>query len=135
MIEDSGQAPSNIESGIIMNTTHADAPEAISHPPIPQEAFDWYDEYAHGIIDRRTFMNRLATLTAAGFSMSVLLGTLMPNYAHAEQVSFNDPAIKARYVVFPSPKRTRRRSRLPRHAHGGERQGSRRSSWCMRTAA
>jgi carboxymethylenebutenolidase len=23
---------------------------------IPQEAFDWYDEYAHGFIDRRTFM-------------------------------------------------------------------------------
>ena len=55
-------------------------------------------------------MNRLATLTAAGFSMSVLLGTLMPNYAQAEQVSFNDPTIKARYVVFPSPKRTRRRA-------------------------
>lgn len=71
--------------------------------PIPQEAFDWYDEYAHGIIDRRTFMSRLSTLAAAGFSMSLLLGTLMPNYAQAEQVSFNDPAIKARYEVFPSP--------------------------------
>lgn len=23
---------------------------------IPQEAFDWYDEYAHGLIDRRTFL-------------------------------------------------------------------------------
>lgn len=22
---------------------------------IPQEAFDWYDEYAHGLIDRREF--------------------------------------------------------------------------------
>jgi dienelactone hydrolase len=86
-----------------MNTMHADTPETISHPPIPQEAFDWYDEYAHGIIDRRTFMGRLSTLAAAGFSMSLLLSTLMPDYAHAEQVSFNDPDIKARYVVFPSP--------------------------------
>jgi carboxymethylenebutenolidase len=73
------------------------------HPPIPQEAFDWYDEYAHGIIDRRTFLNRLATLSAAGFSMSVLLSVLMPDYARAAQVSFNDPAIRARYVTFPSP--------------------------------
>jgi len=71
--------------------------------PIPQEAFDWYDEYAHGIIDRRTFMNRLSTLAAAGFSMNVLLAALIPNYANAEQVSFNDPDIKARYVNFPSP--------------------------------
>jgi carboxymethylenebutenolidase len=86
-----------------MNTMPAAASEAISHPPIPQEAFDWYDEYAHGIIDRRTFMHRLSTLAAAGFSMTVLLSALMPNYAHAEQVSFNDPDIKARYVTFPSP--------------------------------
>ena len=35
--------------------------------------------------------------------MSVLLSALMPNYASAEQVSFNDPDIKARYAVFPSP--------------------------------
>lgn len=71
--------------------------------PIPQEAFDWYDEYAHGIIDRRTFMARLAKLSAAGFTMPVLLGALLPNYAKAEQVSFNDPDLKARYVTFPSP--------------------------------
>lgn len=77
--------------------------EAPAHQPIPQEAFDWYDEYAHGIIDRRTFMSRLATLTAAGFTMNTLLSVLMPNYAQAEQVSFNDATIKARYVTFPSP--------------------------------
>ncbi|MBU2984616.1 dienelactone hydrolase family protein [Saccharophagus degradans] len=82
-----------------VNTSSA----ATSHP-IPQEAFDWYDEYAHGIIDRRTFMRRLATLTAAGLSLSVLTSALMPNYAEAEQVSFNDPDIKASYSTFTSPK-------------------------------
>ncbi len=71
--------------------------------PIPQEAFDWYDEYAHGIIDRRTFMARLATLTAAGLTMGSLLAVLMPDYAAAEQVSFNDPEIKASYETFESP--------------------------------
>lgn len=70
---------------------------------IPQEAFDWYDEYAHGVIDRRTFMSRLATLTATGLSMSALVAALTPNYAAAEQVSFNDPDITARYAVFSSP--------------------------------
>lgn len=89
-----------------MDPMHTSVPgtETHSHPPIPQEAFDWYDQYAHGIIDRRTFMGRLSTLAVAGFSMSVLLGALMPDYAHAEQVSFNDPEIKGRYVAFPSPK-------------------------------
>ena len=71
--------------------------------PIPQEAFDWYDEYAHGMIDRRTFMDRLATLTTATLTMGTILGVLMPNYALAEQVSFNDPEIKATYETFPSP--------------------------------
>lgn len=72
-------------------------------PSIPQEAFDWYDEYAHGLIDRRTFMTRLSTLTTAGLTMSALLGALLPQYAFAEQVSFNDEGIKAQYVTFPSP--------------------------------
>jgi carboxymethylenebutenolidase len=71
--------------------------------PIPQEAFDWYDEYAHGLIDRRTFINRLTTLSAVGFSLGTLLPALMPNYAEAAQVSFNDPEITPRYVTFPSP--------------------------------
>lgn len=71
--------------------------------PIPQEAFDWYDEYAHGFIDRRTFLARLGGLAAAGYSLTALTAALMPNYAEAEQVSFNDPEIKARYETFPSP--------------------------------
>lgn len=71
--------------------------------PIPQEAFDWYDEYAHGVIDRRTFLARLSTLGALGLSMGVLLPALTPNYALAEQVSFNDPDILASYATLPSP--------------------------------
>ena len=70
---------------------------------IPQEAFDWYDEYAHGEIDRRTFMKKLGGLAALGFSMSVLTSALLPNYLFAEQVSFNDDGIKASYEEFDSP--------------------------------
>ena len=70
---------------------------------IPQEAFDWYDEYAHGDIDRRTFLSRLATLTGAGISISLLTSALIPNYALAEQVSFNDSDINASFADFESP--------------------------------
>ncbi|EGR7967325.1 dienelactone hydrolase family protein [Vibrio vulnificus] len=72
--------------------------------PIPQEAFDWYDEYAHGKIDRREFLNRLAGLAVLGFSVATLTEALLPDYAKAEQVSFNDPDIKASYQTFPSSK-------------------------------
>ncbi|KXJ57062.1 dienelactone hydrolase family protein [Neptuniibacter pectenicola] len=70
---------------------------------IPQEAFDWYDEYAHGGMDRRTFLKKLGSLAAVGYSMTVLTSALLPNYALAEQVSFNDPEILATYETFASP--------------------------------
>ncbi|WP_341206810.1 dienelactone hydrolase family protein, partial [uncultured Psychrosphaera sp.] len=70
---------------------------------IPEEAFDWYDEYAHGGMDRRTFMKKLTGLVALGYSMTTLTGALFPNYALAEQVSFNDAEITASYLNFPSP--------------------------------
>ena len=78
-------------------------PQSDNTDHIPQEAFDWYDEYAHGLMDRRTFMNKLGGLAALGFSMSVLTAALLPNYALAEQVSFNDEDIKATYEEFDSP--------------------------------
>lgn len=78
--------------------------EPISTLPIPQEAFDWYDEYAHGLIDRRTFLTRLAALAPAlGLPLAGLTTALMPNYAFAEQVSFNDPDLRATYATFVSP--------------------------------
>lgn len=75
-----------------------------SQQEIPQEAFDWYDEYAHGIIDRREFLQRLSTLVVVGFSMSILTSALLPDYALAEQVSFNDADINPSYSLFDSPK-------------------------------
>ena len=72
-------------------------------PAIPQQAFDWYDEYAHGDIDRRTFLSRLASLSVAGLTIASLTTALTPNYALAEQVSFNDEDIKASYHEFASP--------------------------------
>ncbi|MBJ7538689.1 dienelactone hydrolase family protein [Marinomonas transparens] len=71
-----------------------------SNDTIPQEAFDWYDEYAHGDIDRRTFLARLA---AIGLTSAAVAGGLIPNYALAEQVSFNDADIVASYAEFDSP--------------------------------
>ena len=71
---------------------------------IPQEAFDWYDEYAHGMIDRRAFMERLSSIAVGGLTMAALTSALMPAYAHAEQVSFNDDSITVSYETFDSPK-------------------------------
>jgi carboxymethylenebutenolidase len=70
---------------------------------IPQQAFDWYDEYAHGDINRRTFLSRMASLSVAGLTFGSVTAALIPDYAKAEQVSFNDADIKASYQEFDSP--------------------------------
>ncbi len=82
-----------------MNKTNQLKPEQI-----PQQAFDWYDEYAHGDINRRTFMTRLGSLSIAGLSLGLISSALIPDYARAEQISFNDPDINATYQEFDAPK-------------------------------
>lgn len=87
-----------------MNTTPVDIEMKTQHSlKIPQEAFDWYDEYAHGVIDRREFMRRLSGLAIIGLTVTSVASALIPNYALAEQVSFNDADIVASYTKFPSP--------------------------------
>lgn len=87
----------------LSSSTHQNSSQPINANQIPQEAFDWYDEYAHGDIDRRTFIGRLGTLGIAGLSLSLVTSALTPNYALAEQVSFNDKDISASYLTFNSP--------------------------------
>lgn len=71
---------------------------------IPERAFELYDEYAHGFINRRQFLSGLAAAAVGGLTATALFEALMPDYALAEQVSFNDPDIRASYATFPSPR-------------------------------
>jgi carboxymethylenebutenolidase len=73
---------------------------AITQLEIDQQVFDLYDEYCHGRIDRREFLKRAGALGAVSF---VMAQTLLPQYAHAQTISFTDKRIKATYVTYPSP--------------------------------
>ncbi|MEZ5796821.1 MAG: YghX family hydrolase [Paracoccaceae bacterium] len=68
-----------------------------------QELLELYDYYAHGRISRREFLDRAGKFAVGGVTAMALLNMLSPDYAMAEQVSFNDPAIAAEYVMYPSP--------------------------------
>lgn len=70
---------------------------------IDPRVFDLYDNYCHGRIDRRQFLDRAAALTVGGVSALAMAQSLMPSYAEAELISFTDERIKARYVDYPSP--------------------------------
>ncbi|SDU30587.1 YghX family hydrolase [Stappia sp. ES.058] len=69
----------------------------------PQELLELYDFYAHGIIDRRTFLNRAAKFAVGGITATALLSQLSPNYALAEQVAPDDSSIEASRITYPSP--------------------------------
>jgi len=71
-----------------------------------QELLDLYDFYAHGKISKREFLDRAGKFAVGGVTAVALLNLLSPNYAMAEQVSFNDPDIQADYITYPSPNGT-----------------------------
>ena len=69
----------------------------------PQELLELYDFYAHGRITKRQFLDRAGKFAVGSVTALALLDMLSPDYALAEQVSFNDPDILAEYVTYDSP--------------------------------
>lgn len=67
------------------------------------ELLELYDFYAHGRISKREFLDRAGKFAVGGVTAMAILGMMGPNYALAEQVSFNDPDIVGEYVMYPSP--------------------------------
>lgn len=67
------------------------------------EVLRLFDRYVHGQIDRREFLAQSSKFATAGVTAAVLLDSLAPNYALAEQVKKDDARIKTDYVVCPSP--------------------------------
>ena len=68
-----------------------------------QDVLDLYDDYAHGRLDRREYMKRLAAFAVGGLSVEALMNSLSPNYAWAEQIKPDDPRIKTETVTYESP--------------------------------
>lgn len=78
-------------------------PRRMTAEDFDQELLDLYDFYAHGKISKREFLDGAARFAVGGLTAAALLNMLSPNYALAEQVSFNDPDILPEYVMYPSP--------------------------------
>jgi carboxymethylenebutenolidase len=71
-------------------------------PKLPVEAIELYNDFIHGEITRRAFMNGVQKL-AGGLAAATVINALMPNYALGQQVSPTDNRIKASYETVPSP--------------------------------
>ena len=62
-----------------------------------------FDQYVHGFISRRDFLDRAASFAGAGVTAAGLLASLSPNYAWAQQVPENDSRIETERVEYDSP--------------------------------
>ena len=69
----------------------------------PQELLDLFDEYQHGDIDRRSFLDRAGKFAVGGLTVAAIFDGLRPNYAWAQQVPPEDKRIRVGYEVVQSP--------------------------------
>jgi carboxymethylenebutenolidase len=68
-----------------------------------QELLNIFDQYVHGDIDRRGFLDRAGKFAVGGVTAGMLLDMLNPQFASAQQVPKDDARVKAEYVEYPSP--------------------------------
>ncbi len=62
-----------------------------------------FDQYVHGGIDRREFLDRAKRYAVGGLTAAALLESLSPKYAEAQQVAPADERLKTAYVEYDSP--------------------------------
>ena len=83
------------------------------------EVLRLFDQYVHGVIDRRAFLAGAARFAAGAMTAGGLLAALSPQFAAAQQVKPDDHRLTAKYLEFPSPKgHGTGRGYLVRPAHG-----------------
>jgi carboxymethylenebutenolidase len=70
---------------------------------LSQEVFNLFDKYVHGDIDRRGFLERVTKYAVGGMTANMILDALSPRFAEAQQISKDDPRLKASTVEFSSP--------------------------------
>jgi carboxymethylenebutenolidase len=66
-----------------------------------QKIIDLYDDFTHGGMNRRAFLDRLAALAGSTAAATALLPILQNNYAHAQTVEEADPRITVQTVDIP----------------------------------
>jgi carboxymethylenebutenolidase len=72
-------------------------------PKLPNEAITLYNDFIHGQISRRAFMQGVQRFAIGGLTAAAVIEALMPNYALGQQVSPTDNRIKSSYETVPSP--------------------------------
>lgn len=67
------------------------------------EVLGLFDQYVHGMIDRRGFIAGAARLAIGATAASGLLAALSPQFAQAQKIKPNDARLKTSRLAFDSP--------------------------------
>ncbi len=67
------------------------------------EVLKWFDRYVHGFVDRRGFLDGVRKHAVGGVTAAMLLESLSPKFAQAQQVARDDRRIDAKFVEYASP--------------------------------
>ena len=71
-----------------------------------QELLNLFDLYVHGEIDRRGFLERAAKFAVGGVTAAMLLDSLSPRFAEAQQVANDDKRLRTEWIDYESPQGT-----------------------------
>ncbi len=81
-----------------------DQPKRQTAADFEPEVLRLFDQYVHGQLDRRGFLDRAARYAAGSATGAAgLLAALSPNFAQAQQIAPDDARIRTEFVEFPSP--------------------------------
>ena len=78
-------------------------PPRLAATDLDPEVLRLFDQYVHGMIDRRGFLAAAARFAAGGAGAAGLLAALSPRFAEARQVEPDDARLAASHVEFASP--------------------------------
>lgn len=70
---------------------------------LPREVWNLFDQYVHGAIDRRGFLDRVARFAVGGWTAATILDALNPRFAEAQQVAKSDARLKVMPLDYSSP--------------------------------
>jgi len=71
--------------------------------PVDQRIIDLYDSFTHGEINRRSFLDRLATIAGSNVAALALLPLLQNDYARAAIVPADDARLAIGMVSYQAP--------------------------------
>ena len=73
-------------------------------PKVDQNIINLYDEFTHGGMNRRQFLDRLSEIAGSTAAAIALLPILQNDYAQAAVIAADDARLTSERVAYDSPK-------------------------------